>query len=115
MQSTYLGATGNGVLTTPVPGSEQAKAMAQRIAERHISAPINGGLTGTVQLYRGNCAESWTVAWCRQNGLNPGIVPRPDSYAEFNSVLNLQQSYQRCEAQGLSGVELRKCAAPRAQ
>ena len=89
--------------------------MTRRIAQRHIDAPINSGLTGTTQLYRGSCSESWTVEQCRQSGLDPGIVQRPDSYAEFNTVLNLQQSYRRCKAQGLTGVELRKCAAPRAQ
>jgi hypothetical protein len=115
VQDGYLGATGNGVFTAPAPTSEHAAAMAQRLRDRHINTPMNSGLTGTTRLYQGNCAEGWTIERCRQSGLDPGILQRPDAYAEFNTVLSLQQSYQRCRAQGLSGVELKKCAAPRAQ
>lgn len=111
-QSGWLGSTGDGSMARPDAGGEHGAGLAAAIHERHIVAPENAGLTGAVQLYKGNCAEGYTVQQCRDAGLDPGNIPRPDSYAEYNHVLATQEAYARCYALGYRDEALRQCAAP---
>jgi len=110
-QQGYLGATGSGFLETPSSPSPHAAALSTRIANRHVHGAMINGLEGTTQLYRGSCDERESVQRCRDRGLDPGKLPRTDSFITQNNVARIRERHTSCLAQGLRGAALQRCAA----
>ena len=73
------------------------------------------GLLGVSQLYRGVCAVGWTIQQCDRAVLSTGVVPRSDSLVQENNVNALRARHTACNARGLQGEALRRCAATQAR
>lgn len=109
-QQGFLGATGSGFLEQPSAGNAHAQALAAAISARHVHGPIGANLRGTSELIKGQCNEWFTTAQCRESLSEPGILPRPDSYVQANSVFSVRERYVACARTGLQGRNLHLCA-----
>lgn len=116
LQDGFFGATGSGVLPPPSAdssASQHTKNLAKAIHQNHIDPSYGYGLSGTTQLYKGACPEGYSVKECTDASLDPGTMWRPDTYAEYNTVLDLRERYQKCKDQGYTGAALNQCASPK--
>ncbi len=112
-QAGWAGTTGNGVLKIDTGSMDKhQQRLIQGVNNKQIYSRVGTGLAGVKQVYSGNCPESWTVAQCRSNSLDPGTMHRPDSYAESNTVIQLREREAKCKAEGLTGAALQACATP---
>lgn len=117
LQGGFFGATGSGVLAPPTEASDASihtKNLAQAIQQTNVDPIYGHKLTGATRLYKGLCPEGWTVQQCKASNLDPGTMWRPDTYAEYNTVLDLRARYDKCKADGYTGTALNQCAAPKA-
>lgn len=119
-QKGFFGATGNGweqqMVATGSPVSQQIQnGTMNSVNSNFVAVPMGaGGMTGTDALYNGGCPTGFSVQQCRGAGQDPGTIWRPNSYAEYNGTKAMRQRYQSCIAQGYTGVQAEKCAAPAA-
>jgi hypothetical protein len=117
LQAGIFGSVGNGVLkpkSSEAGADKHTKNLAKAIQQTHIDPVYGYGLTGPTQLFKGACPEGYTVQQCTDAGLDPGTMWRPDTYAEYNTVLDLRERYEKCKELGYTGAELNLCAAPKA-
>ncbi len=123
-QQGFFGATGNGWEAAVAPQNLVQQGLMNAVEADHVAPQIgNSGLSGVKTLYAGQCGAGFTVGQCRQMGLDPGVLWRPDSYAEYNSTKAMRQRYQSCIALGDQGglgyapgsAEAEQCAAPALQ
>lgn len=115
-QAGFFGSVGSGVLKPPsadTGASKHTKNLAKAIQQNHIDPSYGYGLTGTTELYKGACPEGYTVKQCTDASLDPGTMWRPDTYAEYNTVLDLRERFAKCKELGYTGADLNKCAAPK--
>lgn len=116
-QAGFFGDVGDGVLQAPsadANANKHTKNLAKAIQENHIDPVYGYGLSGPTQLYKGACPEGYTVQQCNDAGLDPGTMWRPDTYAEFNTVLDMRERFEKCKELGYTGPALNQCAAPKA-
>lgn len=116
LQDGFFGSTGSGVLKPPsaeTGANQHTKNLAKAIKQNHIDPVYGYGLSGTTQIYKGACPEGYTVKQCTDASLDPGTMWRPDTYAEYNTVLDLRERYQKCKEQGYTGAALNQCASPK--
>jgi len=112
-QQGYLGSTGSGFLE-PIRFSDvHSAAAAAALSSRQIHSPLTSGLSGTSQLFRGECPEGSTARQCSTQRLSSGVSPRPDTISLQNNVLNLRNQYDLCFRAGLRGVSLSQCTSQR--
>jgi len=111
-QSQFAGSTGTGVLHEPVPTTIQERALQGAVRTRQVDQLITAGLTGTQQLYMGNCPESLTLSQCRAVRSDPGALGRTDTFARQNTTLRMRSQYEACTKMGYRGAALDRCAAP---
>jgi len=117
LQEGLFGSTGNGVLKPPsadASADKHTKNLAKGIQQNHIDPSYGYGLSGTTELFKGACPEGYTVQECTDAGLDPGTMWRPDTYAEYNTVLDMRERFDKCMEQGYTGAALNQCAAPKA-
>ncbi|MCC7005041.1 MAG: hypothetical protein IT497_00175 [Ottowia sp.] len=95
------------------PGSEQAQGLANNLEQQVIKKPMNQGLSAIKEWYLGNCPAEYQAGQCRLNGMDPGNIPRPDSWNQPRITQQLRDRYDRCVLIGHApGVAAAKCAAP---
>ncbi len=112
-QQGYAGSVGFG--TPPPPSSGiQAAADAATTQLQISNHPDTSGLTGNQLMFQGTCPEALTVQMCRQAGLNPGNMWRPDSYAQMKLPVLYGERWDGCVAAGYQGAALFQCAGPTA-
>ncbi len=116
VQNGFLGNVGNGVVIPNTGIMDQHQlGLRQAVQNKQIYSRIGTGLTGVQEMYAGNCPEDYSAEECKDAGLSPGTMRRPDSYRESNTTLQLRAREAECKSQyGLAGVLLQKCAAPKA-
>jgi hypothetical protein len=123
-QQGWLGAM--GMSPAAIPGGTVG---AMTCGDRHCTGAVNNGLarniaTGiadqggnlqaTRELVTGQCAPGSTIAQCNAAGQTNGVIPRPDSFLDTNTVQAMKAREGACRNRGLVGSDLRKCIAPRA-
>lgn len=114
-QAGWMGDTGNGVIMPRTGNMDSHQlGMMQAAQNKQIHSRMGTGLQAVQEMYHGNCDEGYSAAECRDAGLAPGTMRRPDSYAESNTTLQLRAREAECKAWGLTGIILQKCAAPKA-
>ena len=112
-QQGYAGSVGFG---TPQPPSSgiQAAADAATTQLQISNHPDTSGLMGNQLMFQGTCPQALTVQMCRQAGLNPGNMWRPDSYSQMKLPILYGQRWDGCVAAGYQGTALFQCAGPTA-
>lgn len=95
------------------PGSEQARGLANNLEQSVVRKPIQQSLSGIQQWYAGNCPAEYQAIQCKQNGMDPGNIPRADAWNQPKISQRLRSRYEQCVVAGYApGVEAAKCAAP---
>ncbi len=108
-QQGYLGSTGSGFLEITNFPDVHARSAADVAATRHIHGGVGAGLSGVSRLYRGACPEALAAQQCTDSALDAGRLPRPDTVAIHNNVIELRRRYAACFRDGFRGALLMRC------
>ncbi len=90
-QNGFFGRVDTGFLPPSPPASAQAAGLDSAM-NNEIDSGMDHSMSAVTFLFKGNCPDGWTDQQCWTSDLDPGHIPRPDSYIQFNTTKWMRQT-----------------------